>query len=390
MIDFDGRDGLLLVGDSERSSDLYYATKFRAPDPFVFLCTPQKSFLLVGDLELDRARAQAQVDEVLSLTAFDERLKAIDLSNADLSGADLSGGSRQQRALLMLLNDSSVRSLLVPADFPLETADLLRRWGIEIEALRAPLFRQRAIKQAPELEAIREALRVTDLAMEAALGTLRGADISADGTLLSGAEVLTSEGLRRIIHATLLEGACSGRHTIVACGEQGCDPHQEGSGPLHANLPIIIDIFPQSDETGYYGDLTRTVVKGRATQELRQVYDTVKEAQGIALARIRHGEDGGDIHGAVKKFFSDSGYETGEREGRVQGFFHGTGHGLGLDIHEPPSIGARRDILQSGQVVTVEPGLYYSGMGGVRLEDVVLVTDEGCENLTKSPKQLEL
>ena len=385
MIDFDGRDGLLLVGDSERSSDLYYATKFRAPDPFVFLCTPQKSFLLVGDLELDRARAQAQVDEVLSLTAYDERLKA-----TDLSGSDLSGGSRQQRALLMLLNDRSARSLLVPADFPLETADILRRWGVEIEALPAPLFSQRAIKQAPELKAIREALRVTDLAMEAALGTLRRADVSADGTLRGGAEILTSEGLRRIIHATLLEAAFSGRHTIVACGEQGCDPHQEGSGPLRANLPIIIDIFPQSDETGYYGDLTRTVVKGRATQELRQVYDTVKEAQGIALARIRHGVDGGDIHGAVQKFFIDCGYETGEREGRVQGFFHGTGHGLGLDIHEPPSIGARRDILQSGQVVTVEPGLYYSGMGGVRLEDVVVVTDEGCENLTKSPKQLEL
>ena len=384
MIDFDGRDGLLLVADSERSSDLYYATKFRAPDPFVFLCTPQKSSLLVGDLELDRARAQAHVDEVLSLSAYGERLAAADRS------VDETSGSRQQRVLLMLLEDKGVRTLLVPADFPLATADFLRRSGIEVDALPPPLFAQRAIKQAPEVDAIREALRVTELAMEAAQETLRRAVTGADGTLHIDGATLTSERMRHVIHRTLLDEAFTARHTIVACGEQGCDPHMEGSGPLYPDLPIIIDIFPQSDETGYFGDLTRTVVKGDASEEVRQLYAAVGEAQEIALSRIRHGEDGGEIHGAVEAFFSKRGYETGERDGRVQGFFHGTGHGLGLDIHESPSIGPRRDILQSGQIVTVEPGLYYSGIGGVRLEDVVVVTDEGCENLTSAPKQLEL
>lgn len=384
MIDFDGRDGLLLFADSERSSDLYYATKFRAPDPFVFLCTPEKRFLLVGDLELDRARAQAHVDEVLSLSAYGERLATADKS------ADESAGSRQQRVLLMLLEDESVRSLLVPADFPLATADFLRRSGIDVDAVPPPLFAQRAIKQAPEIDAIREALRATELAMEAAQETLRRAVTGTDGTLQIAGATLTSERLRHDIHRTLLDEAFTARHTIVACGEQGCDPHMEGSGPLYPDLPIIIDIFPQSDATGYFGDLTRTVVKGDAGEEVRQLYAAVGEAQEIALARIRHGEDGGEIHDTVEAFFRKRGYETGERDGRVQGFFHGTGHGLGLDIHEPPSIGPRRDILQSGQIVTVEPGLYYSGIGGVRLEDVVVVTDGGCENLTSAPKQLEL
>ena len=383
MIDFDGRDGLLLVADSERNSDLYYATKFRAPDPFVFLCTPKKRTLLVGDLELDRARAQAHVDEVLSVSAYNERLAATE-------SPDGINGSRQQRVILMLLEDKSVHSLLVPADFPLATADFLRRSGIEVDAATVPLFAQRALKQPPEIDAIREALRVTELAMEAAQKTLRRAETGTDGTLQIAGATLTSERLRHVIHRTLLDESFTARNTIVACGEQGCDPHMEGSGPLYPDLPIIIDIFPQSDETGYFGDLTRTVVKGDASEEVRQLYEAVSEAQEIALAQIRHGEDGGEIHGAVEAFFSKRGYETGERDGRVQGFFHGTGHGLGLDIHEPPSIGPRRDILQSGQIVTVEPGLYYSGIGGVRLEDVVVVTDEGCENLTSAPKQLEL
>ena len=386
MTDLDGSDGLLLVGDSERSADLYYATKFRAPDPFVFLDTGAKTYLLIGDLELDRARQQAEVDEVLSVSHYARQVKK------SKGGTDTSGPSRTHQILLAALEDvgGRIRSLRVPAQFPLETADFLRRSGIRLEVVAPPLFEQRSIKKPHEVEAIRGALRAAETGMGAALEAIEQARVEESGVLSLEGEQLTSQRLRRLIHHTLLEEDCSARHTIVACGDDGCDPHCEGSGPLVADRPIIIDIFPQSDSSGYYGDLTRTFVKGDAGDGLRRAYEAVLAAQQVAFDRFGDDRDGSEIHKAVEQSFSARGYETGERNGRLQGFFHGTGHGLGLDIHEAPSVGPRHDILRAGQIVTVEPGLYYLGLGGVRLEDVVRVTENGHENLTRFPKVLEV
>ena len=192
------------------------------------------------------------------------------------------------------------------------------------------------------------------------------------------------------IHHRLLDEDCTAQRTIVACGEQGCDPHQEGNGPLRAGQTLILDIFPQSALSGYFGDITRTVVKGRAPEPVRKLYETVQRGQELALQQIRAGVEGGAIHQAVQDFFTAQGYPTGEKDGQLQGFFHSTGHGLGLEIHEAPRIGPRAPALQPGQVVTVEPGLYYRGLGAVRLEDVVLVHEKGCELLTTYPKFLEV
>jgi Xaa-Pro aminopeptidase len=179
-------------------------------------------------------------------------------------------------------------------------------------------------------------------------------------------------------------------HTIIASGNQCCDPHHEGSGPIKAHTSIIFDIFPRSQKTGYFGDLSRTVVRGRASDRLKAAYAAVEQGQEIAFRLIRNGANGQQIHEDIHRLFEEKGFRTGKTGGRMQGFFHGTGHGLGLDIHEQPRIAHVSAPLQTGHVVTVEPGLYYWGLGGVRLEDVVVVTATGNRNLTRYPKVLEI
>ena len=381
MIDLAAGEALLLYGDTERNTDLYYTTRFHAPDPFFFVYTqPGRRLLLIGDLELDRARAQADVDEVLSLRQYTAKAADTDLDPRQQPY----GGVRQ------LLMERGVRAVRVAEDFPVGAADSLRSSGLDLNVVPAPLLPQRARKSAAEIDALRSALRAAEAAMDVAVEAIRVASVAADGTLLLEGEVLTSEGVRFLIHRCLLEMACSAQHTIVACGEDGCDPHAQGSGALQERLPIIIDIFPRSIASGYFGDITRTVVKGQATAALRRQFDAVLDAQQQALESIHAGADSREIHEAVVALFAARGFDTGEKEGRLQGFFHGTGHGLGLEIHEAPSIGARDGILESGHVVTVEPGLYYLDEGGVRIEDVVVVRDDDCENLTTYPKFLEV
>ena len=172
---------------------------------------------------------------------------------------------------------------------------------------------------------------------------------------------------------------------------QAADPHEEGHGVLRAREPIVLDVFPRSQKTGYFGDITRTVVRGRASDGVRRIYHTVAQAQELAIQRLRKNSRGADLHQAVQEFFEASGYRTVRKKQTFQGFFHGTGHGIGLDLHEAPRLSAAsNDVLCAGHVVTVEPGLYYAEIGGVRLEDVLLVTGNGAKNLTKFEKCLEI
>ncbi len=378
MIELDGADALLMIGDSERSADLYYATHFRAPDPFVFLWTPTDKILVVGNLELDRAREQAAVAQVLPSARYEARLREKGHQNPSF-----------REVVLALLQDLGLKTLKVPADFPLDPANFLRREGIQLEVATSPLFPQRQIKTPEEINAIRRAMQAAERGMEMAVSTLGAAQVR-EQTLYFEDQVLTAERLRRLIHLALVERDCTARHTIVAGGEQGCDPHQVGSGPLRAGQTIIIDIFPSDTASGYFGDITRTFCKGAAPAALKRLYDLVHRGQQLALDQVCAGADGGQIHQALQDFFIQAGCETGEKDGHMQGFFHSTGHGLGLEIHEAPRIGPKGDTLKAGQVVTVEPGLYYPGLGGVRIEDVVVVEANGCDNLTSFPVFLEV
>lgn len=368
----------LIIAASETDADLYYATHFLAPDRFVFLQTQSEKIMLMSDLEIDRAKSQSCVDHVLSYSHYLSRAKSAGITSPTLLDV-----------LCQLLGEKNLQKLHVPRNFPIALADGLRAKGFDLSFPEDVYWPEREIKTSEEIAAIRETQQHTETAMDAAMNLIRESEIINNGLYISGTP-LTSEMVKHRILTVLLEHECSAAHTIVACGDQACDPHNEGSGPLLAHQPIIIDIFPHNNHTGYFADITRTVVKGHPTEELQTIYDTVLEGQNIALKSIKDGADGKAIHQAIVDLFESRNYETGETNGRMQGYFHGTGHGIGLEIHEAPSIGKKEQILRQGHVVTVEPGLYYPNRGAVRIEDLVVVTEQGCENLTTYPKFLQI
>jgi len=366
----------LIIAASEVDSNLYYACRFLAPDPFVYLEVNGRTLLLMSDLEVDRARAQARVDEVLSLSQWEAKARQRYPS------------PRLTDTVSLLLEDYGVKAVEVPADFPLEPADRLRERGVAVTARPHPFFPGRLIKSEEEVAAIEETQRHTEAAFEAAIQVLRESVIRGDQVMWKG-RPLTSQELRKIVNVSLMEHDCIAQHTIIACGEQGVDPHHEGSGPIRPHQSIIFDIFPRSSQTRYFADMSRTVVKGKASDDLRRIYDAVLAAQRRGIELIRAGASGAAVHAEVVATLEARGFTTGVVDGRNQGFFHGTGHGVGLDIHEPPRVSRVDHELRAGHVVTVEPGLYYPGRGAVRIEDMVLVEEGGCRNLTRTPK-LEL
>jgi len=273
-------------------------------------------------------------------------------------------------------------------NFPVGLAKQLR--GIRIAVKPDPFFPEREMKTSAEITSLAKATRLAEEGMRAGIDLLKRSRIGRDGYLYGRSRTLTSEDVQGVINATIagLGGVAS--RTIVAGGNQGCDPHEVGHGPLRAHSTIILDIFPRDMRTGYWGDMTRTVVRGRASDGVKKLYATVGRAQQWAFQRLREGVNGQDIHGGIQELFMQEGYKTGMVRGRMQGFFHGTGHGLGLEIHERPRISIASEVLRAGQVVTVEPGLYYAGVGGVRLEDVAVIRWNGARNLTRFPKTLEI
>ncbi len=368
----------LLIAASETDANIYYASGFLAPDPFIYLQLGEKSYLLMSDLEIDRARLQSRVGAVLSYTEYEERAKRSGLEHP-----------RCIDVVHVLLEEQGVRELKVPGNFPLVHADALRKRGYTLSVKEEPFFNRRAIKTDAEVAAIRKTQIAIEEGMDEMVTMLRASEIK-NGFLVLDGEILTSERLRRRLHLLLMEKGCVANHTIIACGTDACDPHQQGTGPVRAHEAIIFDIFPRSTESHYFADMSRTVVKGRASDGLKRLYDVVLQGQEMGIARVKNGVQARDIHEAISKLFEQHGYMTGKTAGRMQGFFHGTGHGVGLDIHEPPRIGSVDCLLQTGEVVTVEPGLYYPDIGAVRIEDMVLVQDEGCRNLTTYPKVLEI
>jgi Xaa-Pro aminopeptidase len=368
----------LIMAASETDANLFYATRFLAPDPFMFLWHGDEKILLMSDLELDRARAQATVDTVLPIRQYEDRAKVAGIERP----APID-------ALWELLQERKIHSLLVPGNFPIEHADRLRQRGATLLVKSEPFFEERLVKSPAEVQAIVQAMRRTEAAMDAAIAAIRESEVR-DGVLWCRGEVLTSEAIKRLIARQLLDDGLIAQHTIVACGEDGCDPHNRGRGPLRSACSIIIDIFPRDQDSRYFADITRTVVKGNASDALRRMYDAVAAGQRRALGLIRDGGDGEVIHREVQEVMAGCGFHTGQINGRMQGFFHGTGHGLGLEIHELPRISKVKTTLRAGNVVTVEPGLYYVGVGGVRIEDVVVVMETECQNLTTYPKKLEV
>ena len=378
-IQLKANQAILLYAASEGDANMLYATGFFVPDPFIFFQHKNNRHIVMSDLEIDRAKKQAHADRVLSLSLYQKKLRK--LGKAPAAVIDI---------VDLIFRERGIRSLIVPANFSALLLDQLRAKGYSVQIKRDPFWPQRETKNNLEVKQISESLRIARLGLEAGIRTLKRTKTKRDGYLYLHGTRLTSEMLKTAVNTTIMAQGWLPSHTIISSGNQCVDPHHEGTGPIRANTSIIFDIFPRSQHNGYFGDLSRTVVRGRASEKLKAIYATVQAGQRIGYAQIRDGVNGKEVHQNILDMFAARGFPTGRINGRMQGFFHGTGHGLGLDIHEPPRIAPIDAVLRTGHVVTVEPGLYYIGVGGVRLEDVVLVKPKGNRNLTDCPQFLEI
>jgi Xaa-Pro aminopeptidase len=289
-----------------------------------------------------------------------------------------------------LLKQERTRSVMVPGNFPHGVAERLQKKGVHVTVAHRELFPERAVKRPDELHKIKEAQQAAVIAMRAAVDMIAESKIDSRNFLILKGKKLMSGDVRRTITRVLVEHGCLSKDTIVAGGMQAVDPHETGEGPLKAHEAIVIDIFPRHLTHGYWGDLTRTVVKGEGPASLKTMYQAVKAAQTAALNRVRAGARGESVHRAAVLEFEKRGFKTEIVDGKGSGFVHSTGHGVGLAIHEAPSVGAHSGRLKSGNVITIEPGLYYPGIGGIRIEDTVVVTPTGWRYLVNCEKKFEV
>ena len=367
----------LIVAPSDTDADMLYATRIFIGDPFIFLQQKGKRILVLSDLEIDRAKKNAKADEFVMFNQLEREVQG-----------KAKKAPPYEKVLAHFLTKRGVKRALVPANFPLSFANEIKRNGIALETSNGLFWPAREKKTAEEIRLLERALRMTETGMKRGMEILKTSKLGTGKKLKWSGKTLTSEILRAEIDSAILRAGGVPTNTIVAGGDQACDPHERGFGPLRADSLIILDIFPRDGKTGYWGDMTRTVVRGRASEQQRKLWEAVKAGQTLGLKRIKAGVDGMSIHQAITELFERRGFPTEVRNGRRVGFFHGTGHGLGLEIHEYPRL--QKVVLKAGQCLTVEPGLYYPGIGGARIEDVVIVEKDGCRILSKFPKQLEI
>jgi len=371
---------VLLAGSSQSDTNIHYSSGFTAPDPFLFLRTNSANHLVVSAMEKGRAKKQSKPGTKV-------------FTPAEI-GLTRKQAGKMENQIIALVEKTKICRIQVPPDFPVGIFQALEKKGVNISVVGKPACPERKVKTKSEVSKLRQSQQAAATAMNAATELIGSARIDREKRLLVGPDpdrvFLTSEKVRQLIHKTLIDRDCTGIETIVAGGEQATDPHERGHGQLHAGQAIIIDIFPRSEKTGYWGDITRTVCRGRAEPKIKQLYNAVKAAQAAALRAVKPGICADEIHSAAKAVFEQRGYETKEIDGRHVGFIHGTGHGVGLDIHELPRVGTSGETLEIGNVITIEPGLYYTGLGGVRIEDTIVVTEKGWRYLAPCPKKFEL
>jgi Xaa-Pro aminopeptidase len=379
---------LLFYADGYRFPDVYHLTRFLAPDPIIAMEHGSEIVIVANSLEEGRARKESRATTVLNQNEFGLK---------ELSGAGLAGDELTANLIKNFLDSRELTRVAVAPYFALGLADRLRGMGIDL-VVAADVFSRRRAKRPDEIAALEATQRATEDAWERGVDAIKRASIRRDGTLELDAEVFTAERLRAIIEGRLLELGCVSEGAIVAPGPQAADPHTIGTGPLRAKQAIVMDIFPQHKTTRYFADMTRTVSKEEPQAEILKMYEVVKRAQDAGIQALRPGVTGRAVHELVEDIIFEAGYDTlrpGQQHGTARngelprGFIHGTGHGVGLEIHEAPIVsrGGTKP-LEAGDVVTVEPGVYDPEIGGVRLEDMLVITESGSRNLTRAPRQL--
>jgi len=374
-------EAFLMMSESEYNADMYYASGFLAHDSFIYLNSGEDK-ILISDMELGRAAKESKVNEVIPTSRFNIMEKIRKNKDVDAAYCEM---------IAEFLHSLNLNRIAVPYNFPVQLADGLRMAGIGIIPIKSPLREMREIKSKKEISAIQYAQKAGEKALGEGIAAIKNAS-DRGGVLWNENAPLKTEDVRAIIERSLLSSGCEAPDIIIACGRGSADPHWKGEGALLTDEPIVIDMVPRSKKERYYSDMTRTVLHGTPTVELKEMYRTVLDSQSAAINKIKAGVTGAQIHNIVCDVLEGQGYETsrGKTKEFTEGFIHSTGHGVGLDIHEGPSLSESGKELKAGCVVTVEPGLYYRSIGGVRLEDVVVVTRNGCKNLTMFEKNLVL
>ncbi|MCH8507709.1 MAG: M24 family metallopeptidase [Phycisphaerales bacterium] len=381
------RSAVVLAGIPAHNLALYHRVRFMVGDPAAYAEIPSpdggwKSVFILRDIETDRARQHANADEI--------RCPADFTPEGGLSG-DRETATAQ--ALAECLFEAGVTHATVDRSLPYCFAHHMIERGIELDYDPDLGVATRRAKDAGEIGHLREAQAFTERLMRMACETIARAEARADGVLMHEGEALTSDRVRTMIDISCLEhGAANAHGSIVACGPVGADCHHRGEGPLRTGQPVIVDIFPMIKATHYNGDCTRTVVHGEVPPAVAQMHAAVVEAKEAAEAAVRPGVTGEAVHlaaiGVIERHGFASGLPAPDADPSFTSMVHGTGHGIGLEVHEPPLLDRKGPTLVKGDALTIEPGLYCKAIGGVRVEDMVVVTANGCENLNRLPTGL--
>lgn len=363
-----------LYAASEASADVFYLSGVFVPDAYLSVIVGQRSYAVVSALEYGRVKAQSNYDEVLLLDVVKaDAAKRLRIELNQVGPADL---------MRYFARQVGAKIIEVPPSFPSIYYEKLLQTGLKLQVGTDPFFPQRACKDDLEASAIRKGNAASAAGIRQAERVLQAAKIVGNRLVYSG-RTLTSERLRTLIDQACLNCGALAQNTIVAGGAQACDPHEGGHGPLRPHQLIIVDVFPRVQETGFHGDMTRTFLKGQANDAQKNLVAAVRAAQLAALSKVKAGVHGASVHRAANEVFQTRGFQTERRGDGFVGFIHSTGHGLGLEVHEAPRVSLGAGPLRRGHVITIEPGLYYPEIGGCRIEDVVRVTADGSEMLSK-------
>ncbi|HEV8459474.1 MAG TPA: Xaa-Pro peptidase family protein [Gaiellaceae bacterium] len=375
---------VLIYADTFRTPELRHEVPLGVPDPFLYAETGGKRHIAIGSMEIPRLAALGMFELHPS-----EEYGIDELIRSGMSYSDV-----RAEVVVRAVKGLGVSNAVVPETFPLWLADRLRADGVELTVDREFFNDRRRVKTEAELAGMKRAQRAAEAGMDMFRDMLRRAEPNGDGTLSLDAEPLTVERAKGVMFQVYAANGATADDIILAPGPQGAVGHDMGSGPISAGVPIVVDVWPRDNESFMFCDMTRTFVVGDVPEEIREWHGLCKQALDRAVSEIKDGVDGRAIFDGTCEIFEAAGQPTQRTkkpgETLSEGFFHGLGHGVGLEVHEQPGMGqASTKPLKAGDVVTVEPGCYRQGFGGVRLEDLVLVTENGAENLTDYPYELE-
>ncbi len=374
---------VLLVGDSVRSSELRHEVTVAIGDPFRYFELDGRRIAVVWSVEGDRIAAVDPTVEIVAVETF----PADDLIRDGVDVYEI-----EPTLTVRIARTIGLRDAVVPATFPLRHADALRADGVELTVDQRFFDDRRRRKTQRQLDGIRVASRAAEAGLTAIAALLARSE-PGDGGRVADGEPVTSERLRAVALDAFVQHGCSGEDLIAAHGPQAADGHEAGTGRIANDDHVVCDLFPRHVASGCFSDMTRTFTVGTPDPEIVEWHAHTLEALELARSLVRPGSDGNEVFRAVCRFYEDLGYPTSlsKPEGTVlrDGFNHGLGHGVGLDVHEAPILSKIGHALAAGDVITLEPGLYRHGFGGVRVEDLLLVTEDGCEVITEFPYGLD-